>query len=224
MLQKTSGIVISQVKYSESSLIVKIYTEAFGLKSYIVNSVRAKSSKTKSAYFRPLTLLDMVVYNKASSSIQRISELKSLYTFTSLPYEKNKILIGLFMAEVLSKTLKEEQSDSDLFQFISSSLILVDKMQNDYANFPLTFLFRFSAHLGFFPSTVNDFYISLPGLQLSPEEEIILNELSTANGNSLTGINNNIRRRLTQLMINFYSSHLDNFKNLNSLEIIQQLL
>jgi len=216
MLQKTSGIVISQVKYSESSLIVKIYTEAFGLKSYIVNSVRAKSSKTKSAYFRPLTLLDMVVYNKASSSIQRISELKSLYTFTSLPYEKNKILIGLFMAEVLSKTLKEEQSDSDLFQFISSSLILVDKMQNDYANFPLTFLFRFSAHLGF--------YISLPGLQLSPEEEIILNELSTANGNSLTGINNNIRRRLTQLMINFYSSHLDNFKNLNSLEIIQQLL
>jgi len=224
MLQKTSGIVISQVKYSESSLIVKIYTENFGLKSYIVNSVRSKSSRTKSAYFRPLTLLDMVVYNKATSSIQRISELKSLYAFATLPYEKNKILIGLFMAEVLSKTLKEEHPDTELFQFLVSSFILLDKMENDYANFPLIFLFRLSAHLGFFPSSVNDFYVSLPGMQLSIEEEAILNELSITDNNIFTGINNTIRRRLTRLMIDFYSVHLDNFNNLNSFEIIKEII
>src|SRR6185437_6348183 len=135
MLQKTSGIVISQVKYGESSLIVKIYTEAFGLRSYIVNSVRTKSSKTKSAYFRPLSLLDMVVYNKANSSIQRISELKSLYTYSSLPYERNKIVIGLFIAETLGKTLKEEHPDVDLFQFLLSSFITLDKAESEYANF-----------------------------------------------------------------------------------------
>ncbi len=224
MLHKTSGIVISHVKYGESSLIVKIYTEAFGLKSYIVNSVHTKASKTKAAYFRPLSLLDLVVYNKDASSIQRISELKSLYTFSSLPYEKNKILIGIFIAEVLSKTLKEEHADVDLFQFLVSSLTTLDKSENNYINFPLIFLFKLSAYLGFFPSSVNDFYISLPGVRLTLEEEGIINELSIVEGDMLPGINNTIRRHLTQLMINFYRYHLDNFNNFNSLEIIKEIL
>jgi len=224
MLQKTSGIVISQIKYQESSLIVKIYTEAFGLKSYIINSVRTKSSKTKAAYFRPLSLLDMVVYNKANSSIQRISEIKSLYTFSTLYYDKNKILIGIFIAEALSKTLKEEHPDPDLFTFLVNSFILLDKVENDYANFPLFFLLKLSAYLGFVPSSVQDFYINLPGAQLSAEEETILDKFLAADNYQETVITNTIRRNLIKVMIDFYSVHFDNFKNLNSFEIIKEII
>ena len=224
MLQKTAGIVISQVKYGESSLIIKIYTEVFGFKSYIVNNVRTKSSKTKSAYFRPLSMLDLVVYNKESSSIQRISEVKSLYTYASLPYDKNKILIGIFTAEVLSKTLKEEHPDADLFQFLVSSLIVLDKAKDDYVNFPLFFLLKLSSYLGFLPSSISDFYLSIPGLQLSLAEETVLDKLLIANDYTTIEITNTIRRCLINVVVNFYSAHLDNFTKLNSLVIIQEIL
>jgi hypothetical protein len=64
MLQKTKGIVLHSLKYSENSIIVKIYTESFGLVSYLVRSVRSKKSALKTGIFQPLTLLEMVVYHK----------------------------------------------------------------------------------------------------------------------------------------------------------------
>ena len=66
MLYKTRGIALNYIRYRESSIIAKIYTEAFGIQSYIVNGVRSSKSKTnRIALFQPLTLLDMVVYHKS---------------------------------------------------------------------------------------------------------------------------------------------------------------
>jgi DNA repair protein RecO (recombination protein O) len=77
MLHKTKGIVLHYIKYSETSIIVKIYTETFGIQSYIVNGVRSKNNKNKIALFQPLTLLDMVVYHKANAtSLNRIAEVR----------------------------------------------------------------------------------------------------------------------------------------------------
>ena len=72
MLHKTKGIVFRYVPYGETSIIVNIFTELFGLQGYIVNSVRAKSGKNKIAVYQPLTLLDMVVYHKENAGILRI--------------------------------------------------------------------------------------------------------------------------------------------------------
>jgi len=77
MLHKTKGIVLNYIKYSDTSIIAKIYTEAFGLQSYIVNSVRSSKAKNKIALFQPLTLLEMVVYHKNHQGLQRISEMRT---------------------------------------------------------------------------------------------------------------------------------------------------
>ena len=57
MLHKTRGIVFSYTEYRETSLIVKIYTELFGIQSYIVNGVRKKNAKLNVGWFQPLTLV-----------------------------------------------------------------------------------------------------------------------------------------------------------------------
>ena len=74
MLKKTKGIIFHQVKYSESSVIVKIYTELLGLQSYILKGVRKKKSKIKSNLLQPLTLVEMEVYHKENSEINFIKE------------------------------------------------------------------------------------------------------------------------------------------------------
>ena len=74
MKYKTRGIVLNYIKYGESSIIVKIYTEAFGLQTYIINGIRKQKSKWNIAYFQTLTLLQLVVYHKKNGKINRISE------------------------------------------------------------------------------------------------------------------------------------------------------
>ena len=47
MLHKTRGIVFKTTDYGESSVIVQIFTEKFGLQSYIINAVKKPKAKNK---------------------------------------------------------------------------------------------------------------------------------------------------------------------------------
>ena len=99
MYLQTKGIVLNSVKYSESSIICKIYTSNFGLQSYLINGVRKK--KGGSAYYQPLNILDLTVYHKEKNTLQRIKEAKPFYQYDSLPYAVEKSSIAFFMAEIL---------------------------------------------------------------------------------------------------------------------------
>ena len=76
MLQTTKTIVLRTVKYGETSIITTLYTEAFGLQSYLVNGVRTTSKKgaTKSALFQPAALLEVVAYHNEFKNLQRLKE------------------------------------------------------------------------------------------------------------------------------------------------------
>ena len=53
MYHKTRAIVLHCIKYSETSVIAKIYTEKLGMQSYMVKGVRAAKSKSKAAMLQP---------------------------------------------------------------------------------------------------------------------------------------------------------------------------
>ena len=72
MLKKTEGVVLSAIRYKESSIIVRIFSRELGLKSYIINGVRTQGAKSKAALYQPMTLLDLVVYEKEGAGLQRI--------------------------------------------------------------------------------------------------------------------------------------------------------
>ena len=60
MIHKTKGIVLRAVKYGETSLVVTIFTELFGLQSYLVNGVRTPTKKgtAKANLFQPAAMLE----------------------------------------------------------------------------------------------------------------------------------------------------------------------
>ena len=76
MVSKTNGIVLNYIKYKETSIISKIYTKKFGLKSCIINGIRSKKGRFTLSSFKTLSLLDLVVYENKNSEIGRIKELK----------------------------------------------------------------------------------------------------------------------------------------------------
>ena len=142
MLHKTSGIILHTTKYSETSLIVKILSPDYGVKSYIVNGVHKKKSKFRAAVFQPLALIDMVVSNNDKARLERITEINILYAYTDIPYNIIKSSIALFLNEVLYKAIKEQHSDETLFEYIKNALQLLDIEHGNSSNFHIFFMIQ----------------------------------------------------------------------------------
>src|ERR1700733_1276484 len=151
MLHKTRAIVFKTTDYGESSVIVQLFTEKFGLQSYIINGVKKPKAKITRNMLQPLHLLDVVVYHKNNNSIQRVSELKNSPVLLSVPYNVIKSCIAIFLNEVLYKAIKQQGTDESLFGFVFSSIEWLDHQTEGLANFHLLFLIQLTRYLGFYP-------------------------------------------------------------------------
>ena len=101
MLEQTRGIFLRSVKYSETSIIAVIYTEAYGRQSFIVNGARNKKSIAKAVAFQPLYLLDLEIYYHAGREIHRLKDVRIGNPFSSIPFNIRKSSEVIFLAEVL---------------------------------------------------------------------------------------------------------------------------
>lgn len=140
-----------QLKYSETSLIVKIYTELFGLQTYLVKGARSKRSAFRASHFQPLTLLELVVYHRENNELQHIREAEISAPFHSISSDLRKSTIALFLSEILMKAVHEGEAHDEMFNFISSSLRFLDVQESGVEYFHLFFLAKLSLHLGFYP-------------------------------------------------------------------------
>ena len=148
MTYKTKGIVLNFIKFKESSIICKIFTESFGLQSYIVNGVRS-SNKTKMSLFQPLTILDLVVYNKSSANIQRLKEMKIDVIYMTNHTDIKKISVCIFLSELLSKILSNEPNQNQKFNFLYNSFLIYDGLEKNIKNFHIQFLLKLTKFFGF---------------------------------------------------------------------------
>lgn len=219
MLHKTRGIVFKYFKYRDTSIIVKIFTEAFGVQTYIVNGIRSKSSKSKIALYQPLTLLDLVVYYKESADINRISEIKCLSPFQSLSTDIRKTAIAMFMAEILYKTVKEQGEVAALFDFIFHSIEILDRLPESYENFHLQFLLKLTRYLGFGIENSDYFYNSFPEESTDAIRQLLHNPYEQS-----LKMPNSLRRSLLDHIIKFYQTHIDTLKEINSIKVLQEVL
>lgn len=230
MLHKTRGIVLNFIRYRETSIVTRIYTENFGMQSYIVNGVRGgkKKSKSKISFFQPLTLLDLVVYYKKSAGLSRISDIKCSEPYTTLPYDFRKSAIALFVAEVLNKSLKEEEGNTALFDFLHSSLLMLDHMQQGFGNFHLQFMLKLSRYLGFAPSSAGELFEQVYDFvgkpEVADEEREVINHLLNAPYTETAKSSNAIRQILLDDIIKFYQLHIDSFGELKSLPVLREIL
>jgi len=222
MLHKTRGIVLGFIKYGDTSIISKVYTEEFGLQTYIVNGVRSKSSKNKIALFQPLTLLDMVVYYKEDRDINRISEMKCNTVFHSIPFNNKKMSMVIFLAELLGKTLKEQAPNKELFDLVLHSIAYLDEAESHFENLHLQFMIQLAAYLGFSPGSVEEILREIK-INLPLEERSILENIMNAGPDEFIKMKNTSRRQLLDCLTRYYSIHVENFGTLNSLVVLQEV-
>lgn len=220
MLHKTPGIVFRFTKFGDTSIIVNIFTETFGLQSYIVNGVRSASAKGKIALYQPLTLLDMVVYYKENTQVKRMKEVKCLHQYHSLHIDVKKSTIAMFLAELLNKAVKDESHAQELYAFISGSLITLDDAEKDYENFHLVFLVKLSRFLGFGAQNVQEVLgRRIVDVSLEP----LLESLLHADYDTHLPMSVAQRRDLLDVLLNFYKDHLDTLGEFKSVPVLKEI-
>jgi len=228
MLHKTRGIVLNYIKYRETSIIARIYTESFGIQSYIINSVRSQKSKKGLALLQPLTVLDMVVYfkNQKADGLQRISEYKPAHSFTSIPFEIKKSAMALFVTELLTKVLKEEDNQGKVFEFLFQFILALDQKKEGYESLHLFLMVQLTHYIGF--GIHNQKELENDGLlhEMATSYKEIYGGVLSLNGSNLSDeieLRNPLRRDILNYLIEYYKLHVEGFKQLKSLEVLSQI-
>ncbi|MCS4433943.1 DNA repair protein RecO [Aquiflexum gelatinilyticum] len=227
-LKKTKGIVLSYIKYSETSIIVRVFTREFGLKSYIVNGVRSKSTKSKMAIYQPLTLLDLVVYDKEGSNLNRISEAKLLAPFQLVPFDFLRSGIAMFMAEVMGKSVFEGYQNEEFYDFLESAIQLLDDPQTLLKHFPLVFLWESSKYLGFAPEDSESFFFELKqypeGPDVMEEEKDYLRNIIAQSFYCEDKSTSKTRKNMLDHFLIFYGNHLELAGDWKSIKVLRQMM
>jgi len=240
MLHKTRGIVFKTTDYGESSVIVQVFTEKFGLQSYIINGVKKPKAKITRNMLQPLHLLDMVVYHKNTGQVQRISELKASPVLQSIPYDVIKSSIAIFLNEVLYKAVRQQSADENLFDFIFNAIEWLDHPTAGLANFHLLFLVKLTRYLGFYPEQLKvdgmDYFDMKDGTfsrykpqglyYLSPTHTQHFFQLLQSNFETLPQLHfsNDERRYLLNKLLEYYALHIEGFGNIKSHEVLEEVL
>jgi DNA repair protein RecO (recombination protein O) len=236
MLLTTNAIVLSKLKFRDNDLIIKCYTQKEGLVSYILKGVLKSKKGSKTAYYQLLTQLQIVTDTKPSRTLQYIKEVKVNYLYGSLHTNVLKGAIVMFLAEVLSSSLQEEEQNDTLFNYIEASLQWLD-VQDHFANFHLLFLLNLTKHLGFYPdvSKIEAPYFNLEDgkfqensesrYSISGENLTLLKQLLGTTFDALESVKINAKQRQTflSLLLVYFELHLGNFKKPKSLQIFNDV-
>lgn len=243
-LEKTKGIVLKSVKYSETSLIVNIYTQDFGLKSMMVSGSRKNKSAHKANLFQLMNLLEIVFYNNESDHLSRLKEVKIYHPYDRIPFDVVRANLGTFLLEVTRNCIREHETNAGLFGFMEEWFGALDQQELRLRYFHITYLLELSRLLGFYPlnnaSETLPYFDLLggefvgPGHQVAQTLSIESSKLfqrflnadlrSLLTGDGLEDISNHDRDAMLDHLIRYIGYHVTNMRPIKSLDVLRTIL
>jgi DNA repair protein RecO (recombination protein O) len=244
MLHETKGIVLRTVKYGETSVIVLIFTEKFGIQSYLINGVRISSKKSsgKAAFFQPAAILELVVYHNELKNIQRVREFRWSCLYRTLFSDITKNAVALFMVELITRCLKQPENHPELFHFAEDAFLHLDQAGATVtANYPLFFSLHLAVLLGFRIhdnySAVNPYFDLQEGKFVGDRPrhlhflegklaDVTSQLLKVMHPGELEDISlhHEFRRRLLQAYETYYALHIQEFGKLRTVPVLREIL
>ena len=239
MIQKTRGIVLNHTRYGETSAIVHVFTQAFGMQSYMVNGVYGAKKRDKVLLLQPLNRLELEVYHSTGKDIHRIKEFRLLVPLRVIPFSQARRAQAFLMTELLARVLRSESNNPMLFRYIEESVAALDSDQEGLENFHLYFLFHLTRFLGFFPH--NNYSTSMPFFDLqeacfvshepphpyflAPADAQVFLRLFQTERNQMPILAKNLKERrvLLDTLVRFYDLHYGGAGKLRSLDVLGDL-
>jgi len=231
----TRAIVLNTIKYSDTSLIVKCYTLEEGLKSYLVRGVlKSKKRGLKAAYFQPLNQLNLVANHSDKKTLHSLKEVHISNAYKTIYKDIIKQSIVLFLTEVLTYAIREEEANKNLFLYLETAFSWLD-VHDRVSNFHLLFLLNLTQFLGFYPDLSKKERIGFSlidgKLTNNISQKDVIHTKNFYQFKKLLGINfdeiENVsyskqeRQQVLKIIIRYFELHLDGFRTPKSLQILE---
>ena len=239
MFYKTRGVILHNRPYSDAYSIVLTYTEEFGPVSYLVARSKGKKTTVSKTLFHPLAVLDLEADHQNLKEIHRIREAKPHFPLLNLLQNPVKASVSIFLAEFLSRILREVHPNKALFDYLSQSIRILDLSEENYANFHLSFMVNLTSFMGFHPNAEaysshaffdmqNGVFVSCKPFSpyfLNPDESRFLYRLLRINYDNMGAFRftGNDRRLIIDRILEYYRIHLSNFPEIKSLDVLREV-
>jgi DNA repair protein RecO (recombination protein O) len=239
MLEKTRGIILHQIKYTDSGIVAQLYTRKLGRQSFLIRGMRKRKAGKHSILFQPLFILDLEIDYKESREMNVLKEFSASYSPYDICSDIRKSSVAIFLGEVLTGVLREASPHEEMFDYIEESIVYFDKCKEDYANFHIAFLAGLSSFLGIEPGIrnnpegiyfdmTNGIFVPAPpvhGNFANPEISAILARVFLSSFDNIKNISlkGSVRNEVLDNLIRYYSIHLSGLKKINSLEVLKDV-
>ena len=239
MLIRSRALVLSRLKYNDTSDIACLFTEALGAVSFVVRISKKRRAGDKSILFQPLNLLEIEWDHQENSSLSHIRDAWCYYPYSDLTSDPVKITIASFLSEFLYYALRDEREDEKLYNYLALSLQWLDVAEHGFSNFHIAFQVQVSRFLGispniseYSPERIYDmqnacYTNTLPvhGYYLQGAEANFVKDLMRMNFYNMHLFHMSIaqRSRLLNLINTHYSLHVPRFPVLKSIEVLREV-
>ncbi len=231
----TKGIVLHKTRYSESSVIVKIFTKDAGVQSFMLKTAFSKKKKNILALIENLSMVE-VTFDDKKNDIHYLNDINLYYHYRMIPFDMIRKSIFSFYNELIYKLLREYRADESLYLFIENSLVKLDSDEVQLADIHIRFMVQLSLVLGFFPennyseirryfsieesSFTSSYYENF--FYLSADASLYLWNIMNANESILPP--KQVRQELLAGLIRYFEKHNEQIYKIESVEILAQIL
>lgn len=238
-MQNTKAIVLRIIRYADNRVIISFFTEHYGFISAVVRIKHGRNGGCPASLMQLLAEVEFCIDYKASSDLQKISNISVAMPWVDLPYNPIKASMSIFLADFLCHALRNEGENIALFLFLEKSLRWFDESDHGFANFHLILILKLTRFLGIWPTLEGrsqDKIYDLKGACYSshlPEHgqyidvEVarwipVLLQTNYSNMHRLS-FDRSKRWQMLDILLRYYRLHVPAFGELQSMDILREL-
>ena len=222
-IQKAEGIILRRIKYSETSLIVTLYTREYGKIGLIAKGARNPKSKFVGS-LEPASCVSIIYYHKEGRDLQMLSEVDSMRSNSSIINSIRKIAVAFAIVNLIDSVVTESESNEDIFDLLKESLLALNDREIDI---PILWYFEINLlrQIGFEIDVDNPEGIGkgerLKGEALELFEQLEDIDLSEMKAEQFT---RGTFKKINRFFEKYFEYHIEGMKQTKALSFINELV
>ena len=150
MVVEDEVIVLRTLKYGDNKLVVHAFGRETGRTAIIAYGMKGGRKTPMARITVPMAHLRVAIKD-GKGEMGRLVRAEMAKTRPDIYTDDDKRAVALFLADILWHSLGQQQGSSDLFDWLSRSLDLLDTTKHGVANIHLAIMWQLMGKLGFAP-------------------------------------------------------------------------
>lgn len=207
-------IVLATTKVGENALVVHTLSREHGRRGFLVRP----GKKAGMALFLPLNILEADVVENPRSTLWSLRSIRLKDALQGIRGNLHKNTMTLFLSEVLFRILRDGSYEDGLYEWCLGSILTLNELESDFANFHIRFLLELAGALGFRPGFDDIAPFAKEQLQeLKPFLEKGFGE------SMLIPLSGASRNNLCECLLQYLSYHTEQSVQVKSLAVLREL-